>query len=168
LKKRLDRLLLFFYIFEIMPKKLTPEAYEKLKKELEYLKTEGRREIAERLRHTASFGDLSENFAYQQAKEDQGFLERRIAQLESILSDAVIITRVRNKKVVNIGSVVTILFDDKEQKLQIVEPEEANPTEEKISFKSPLGQAILGKKVGDEAIVETPNGKIKCKILKIE
>jgi transcription elongation factor GreA len=159
---------LFFYIFEIMPKKLTPEAYEKLKKELEYLKTEGRREIAERLKHTASFGDLAENFAYQQAREDQGFLERRIAELESILNDAVIITNRGNKKVVDIGSVVTILFDGEEQKLQIVEPEEANPTKRKISSKSPLGQAILGKKVGDETFVQTPNGKIKCKILKIE
>jgi transcription elongation factor GreA len=159
---------LFFYIFEIMPKKLTPEAYEKLKKELEYLKTEGRREIAERLRHTASFGDLTENFAYQQAKEDQELLEMRIAELESILGDAVIITKRKGKKIVDVGSVVTILFDGEEQKFQIVEPEEADPTEGKISFKSPLGQAILGKRVGDETIVETPSGKIKCKILKIE
>lgn len=151
-----------------MPKRLTPEAYEKLKKELEYLKTEGRREIAERLKYTASFGDLTENFAYQQAREDQEFLERRIAELESILSDAVIITKRKNKKTVDVGSIVTLLFDGKEQKFQIVEPEEANPTEGKISFKSPLGQAILGKKPGDETIVETPNGKIKCKILKIE
>ena len=151
-----------------MPKKLTPEAYKKLKKELEYLKTEGRREIAERLKHTASFGDLTENFAYQQAKEDQEFLERRIAELESILSDAIIITKRKNKKTVDVGSIVTLLFDGEEQKFQIVEPEEANPTEGKISFKSPLGQAILGKKPGEETIVETPNGKIKCKILKIE
>jgi transcription elongation factor GreA len=83
-----------------MPKKLTPEAYEKLKKELEYLKTEGRREIAERLKHTASFGDLSENFAYQQAREDQQMLEMRIAELEAILNDAIIITKRKNKKVV--------------------------------------------------------------------
>jgi transcription elongation factor GreA len=151
-----------------MPKRLTPEAYEKLKKELEYLKTEGRREIAERLRHTASFGDLTENFAYQQAKEDQELLEMRIAELESILGDAVIITKRKGKKTVDVGSVVTILFDGEEQKFQIVEPEEADPTEGKISLKSPLGQAILGKRVGDEAIVEAPNGKIKCKILKIE
>jgi transcription elongation factor GreA len=151
-----------------MPKKLTPEAYEKLKKELEYLKTEGRREIAERLKHTASFGDLSENFAYQQAREDQQMLEMRIAELEAILNDAIIITKRKNKKVVDVGSLVTLLFDGKEQKFQIVEPEEANPTERKISFKSPLGQAIFGKKPGEETIVETPNGKIKCKILKIE
>jgi transcription elongation factor GreA len=151
-----------------MPKRLTPEAYEKLKKELEYLKTEGRREIAERLKHTASFGDLRENFAYQQAKEDQELLERRIAELESILGDAIIITKRKGKKIVDVGSVVTILFDGEEQKFQIVEPEEADPTEGKISFKSPFGQAILGKRVGDETIVETPSGKIKCKILKIE
>jgi transcription elongation factor GreA len=151
-----------------MPKKLTPEAYEKLKKELEYLKTEGRREVAERLKHTASFGDLSENFAYQQAREDLQMLERRIAELEAILNDAVIITKRKNKKVVDIGSLVTLLFDGEEKKFQIVEPEEANPTEGKISFKSPLGQAIFGKKVGEEVIVETPNGKVKCKILKIE
>jgi transcription elongation factor GreA len=151
-----------------MPKKLTPEAYEKLKKELEYLKTEGRREVAERLKHTASFGDLSENFAYQQAREDLQMLERRIAELEAILNDAVIITKRKNKKVVDIGSLVTLLFDGEEQKFQIVEPEEANPTEGKISFKSPLGQAIFGKKVGEEVMVEIPNGKVKCKILKIE
>jgi transcription elongation factor GreA len=109
---------------------------------------------------------LTENFAYQQAKEDQELLAMRIAELESILGDAVIITK--RQKIVDVGSVVTILFDGEEQKFQIVEPEEANPTEGKISFKSLLGEAILGKKVGDEAIVEAPNGKIKCKILKIE
>jgi transcription elongation factor GreA len=151
-----------------MPKKLTPEAYEKFKKELEYLKTVGRKEIAERLKRTASFGDLSENFAYQQAKEDQAFLEGRIAELEAILNDAIVIGKRQNKKVVNLGSKVTVMFDGQKQKFQIVEPEEADSTKGKISFKSPLGQAILGKKPGDETIVETPNGKIKCKILKIE
>jgi transcription elongation factor GreA len=151
-----------------MPKKFTPETYEKLKKELEDLKTKGRREIAERLRHTASFGDLSENFAYQQAREDQQMLERRIAELESILKDAVIINKEHDKKIVDIGSVVTLFFDGEEKKFQIVEPEEANPEEGKISSKSPLGQAIFGKKVDEEVIVETPNGKVRCKILKIE
>jgi transcription elongation factor GreA len=151
-----------------MPKKFTPETYEKLKKELEDLKTKGRREIAERLKHTASFGDLSENFAYQQAREDQQMLERRIAELESILKDAVIITKEHDKKIVDIGSVVTVVFEGKEKKFQIVEPEEANPEEGKISSKSPLGQAIFGKKVDEEVIVETPNGKVRCKILKIE
>ena len=151
-----------------MPKKLTPEAYEKLKKELEYLKTEGRREIAERLKHTASFGDLSENFAYKQAREDQELVEMRIAELESLLKEAVIITRKKDKNTVDVGSVVTLLFNGQEQKFQVVEPEEANPVERKISFKSPLGQAIFGKKIGEETVFETPNGKVKCKILKID
>jgi transcription elongation factor GreA len=151
-----------------MPKKLTPEAYEKLKKELKYLETEGRREIAERLKHTASFGDLSENFAYQQAKDDQALIERRIAELKAILSDAILVTKNENKKVVDVGAVVTVVFNGEKQKFQIVEPEEADPTEGKISLSSPLGQAVFGKKPGDETIVETPNGKIKCKILKIE
>jgi len=151
-----------------MPKRLTAEAYEKLKKELEYLKTEGRKEVAERLRHTASFGDLSENFAYQQAREDQELLEKRIAELEDILNDAIIITKRRNKNIVDIGSIVTVVFNGQKQKFQIVEPEEANPSEGKISFRSPLGQAIFGKKTGSAVIVETPQGKFKCKILKIE
>jgi transcription elongation factor GreA len=151
-----------------MPKKLTPEAYEKLKKELEYLKTEGRREIAERLQYAASFGDFSENAAYQQAKDEQGFLESRIAELEEILSEAIIITKSRNKTTVDLGSVVTLVFNGEKRTFQIVEPEETDPTKGKVSFESPLGQAIFGKKVGDEAIVETPNGKMKCKILKIE
>jgi transcription elongation factor GreA len=151
-----------------MPKKLTPEAYQKLKRELEYLKTEGRREVAERLKHTASFGDLSENFAYQQAKEDQAFIERRIAELETILNDAIIITKGKNKKIIDVGSLVILIFNGEKQKFQIVEAEEADPAAGKISFKSPLGQAILGKKPGEEAIVETPGGKIKCKILEVE
>jgi transcription elongation factor GreA len=151
-----------------MPKKLTPKSYEKLKKELEYLKTEGRKEISERLRHTASFGDLSENFAYQQAKEDQAFLEGRIAELEAILNDAVLIEKKQNNEIVDIGSRVTLLLGNQEQTFEVVEPEEANPIERKISSKSPLGKAIFGKKVGEEVVAETPNGKIKCKILKIE
>jgi transcription elongation factor GreA len=151
-----------------MPKKLTPEAYEKFKKELEYLKTVGRKEIAERLKQTASFGDFSENFAYQQAKDDQAFLEGRIAELEAILNNAIVIGKRQNKKVVNLGSKVTVMFDGQKQKFQIVEPEEADPTEGKISPKSPLGKAVFGKKVGDEVFINSPQGKRRCKILKIE
>jgi transcription elongation factor GreA len=151
-----------------MPKKLTKQTYEKLKKELEYLKTKVRKEIAKRLEETAAFGDLSENFAYQQAKEDQAFFENKIAQLEKILSNAIIIDKKQNKEIVDIGSEVTVVFDGKTQKFQIVEPEEADPKEGKLSFKSPLGQAIFGKKPGKEIVVETPKGKLKCKILKIK
>jgi transcription elongation factor GreA len=158
----------FSYKYDIMPKRLTPKTYEKLKKELEYLETEGRREIAERLRHTSSFGDLTENFAYQQAREDQALLERRIAELKAILQDAILITENENKDKIGIGSLVTVILDGNQQKFQIVEPEEADPIEGKISLQSPLGQAIFGKKVGDEVTVKTPNGIMKCKIVKIE
>ncbi len=151
-----------------MPKKLTQKTYEKLKKELEYLETEGRKEIAERLRHTSSFGDLSENFAYQQAREDQALLERRIAELKSILNGAIIIEENKTRNVVEVGAKVTLLLDGQENQFQIVEPEEANPFEGKISLESPLGRALLGKKAGEEVLADTPKGKIKCKILKIE
>jgi len=151
-----------------MQKRLRKETYEKLKRELEYLKTEGRKEIAERLRYTSSFGDLSENFAYQQAREDQQLLELKIAELESILKDAIVISEKEVKDIVDIGSKVILDVRGEKQEFQLVEPEEANPLEGKISFKSPIGSAIFGKKVGDEVEFETPMGKSKCKILKIE
>jgi len=151
-----------------MPKKLTSEAFEKFKRELEELKVKGRKEIKERLKHTASFGDLSENFAYQQAKDDQAFIERRIAELEALLNQSIVIEKKQNKKVVDIGSCVTVIFGGKKEKYKMVEPEETNLLEGKISSKSPLGQAIFGKKTGEEIEVNSPKGKVKCKILKIE
>jgi len=150
-----------------MAKYLTSEGLEKLKKELNYLKTVKRREIAGRLRHTASFGDLSENFAYQQAKEDQAFLEGRILELKEIICQAKIIEKKENGKV-QIGSMVLINSNGDKEKFQIVEPEEANPQEGKISYQSPLGEALLGKSVGAKIKMKTPEGKIQYKILKIE
>jgi transcription elongation factor GreA len=151
-----------------MKRKITLETFKKLKEELEYLKKEKRREIARILKHTASFGDLSENFAYQQAKEEQAFVEGRIRELESILSEAEILQNNESKTIVDVGSVVTLTSNGKEEKFQIVDPEEANPKERKISLKSPLGQALINKKVGDTVEIQTLNGKIKYKILKIE
>jgi transcription elongation factor GreA len=151
-----------------MKRKITLETFKKLKEELEYLKKEKRREIARILKHTASFGDLSENFAYQQAKEEQAFVEGRIRELESILSEAEILQNNESKTIVDVGSVVTLTSNGKEEKFQIVDPEEANPKERKISLKSPLGQALINKKAGDTVEIQTLNGKIKYKILKIE
>ncbi len=149
-----------------MKKYLTKETLEKLKKELEELKTVKRKEIAERLKHTASFGDLSENFAYQQAKEDQAFIEGKILKLEQIINNAEAIETVSRDKV-QLGSIVTLDSQGKNQKFQIVEPEEAVPQEGKISFKSPLGESLLGKSVGDVVKISTPDGEIKYKIVKI-
>ncbi len=150
-----------------MPKYLTSEGSEKFKKELNYLKTVKRKEITECLRHSISFGDLSENFAYQQAKEDQAFLEGKILELEKIIRNAKIIEKKKTEKV-QIGSIVIVSSDNKKQKFQIVESEEANPLEGKISFQSPLGKALLDKSVGNSIKTETSEGKIQYKILKIE
>lgn len=153
-----------------MPKYLTKEKYEKLKKELEYLKTEKRKEIAKLLKHAASFGDLSENFAYQQAKEEQAFLEGRIKELEAILAQAKIIEN-KKKDTVQIGSIVylrEIKKGAKTEKYQIVDPVEADPFENKISFKSPLGKELLGKKSGEKVELKIDSGKIRYLIVKIE
>ena len=149
-----------------MEKYLTPEGLEKFKKELAELKNVKRKEIAQRIKYAASFGDLSENFSYQQAKDDQGFLERRILELEKIISQAKVIERGDGKKV-QIGSVVTVSINNKKQKIQIVEPEEVSFQESKISFKSPLGEALMGKSAGKIINVQTPAGKMQYKIIEI-
>ena len=153
-----------------MQRYLTSEGFEQFKKELKHLKTIGRKEIAERIKHAASFGDLKENFAYHQAKEDQGFLEGKILELTSIIREAKIIEKPKNgeeKDKVQIGSIVTISSNGSKQKFQIVGPEEANPLKEKISMQSPLGKAVLGKSLLEDFTVETPEGKVQYKIIEI-
>ena len=132
-----------------MAKYLTPEGYKKLKEELEYLKTIKRKEIAKQIKEAASFGDLKENAAYQIAKENQSFLEGRILELEEILKNAKIIQS-QNKDKVEVGSIVVLQHKGKKEKYQIVGPEESNPFEGKISYQSPFGEKILGKKKGDK------------------
>ena len=153
-----------------MARYLTKEGFEELKKELEYLKTTKRKEIAEKIKHAASFGDLKENFAYHQAKEDQAFLQGKILELEAIIRDAKIIEKVKegNQDRVQVGSVVTLSSNGNKQRFQIVGPEEANPMKEKISLASPLGKSVLGKAISEMVSVETPGGKMKYKIIKIE
>ena len=150
-----------------MSKYLTPEGLEKLKKELAYLKTVKRKEIAQKLKHAASFGDLSENFAYQQAKEEQAFLEGKILELEEIISQAKVIKK-RSKGKVEMGSIVVVASNNEKYKFQIVSPQEADPLEGKISFESPLGKALMGKSKGAKITVTTPEGKTQYKILEIE
>ena len=150
-----------------MPKYFTPEGLEKIKKELNYLETVKRKEIAAQLKHAASFGDLSDNAAYQIAKETQAFLEDKILDLKELVRSAKVVEKKRTDRV-QIGSIVLVVSDNEKQKFQIVEPEEANLQERKISFKSPLGKALLGKSVGVKIKIETPGGEIQYKILKIE
>ncbi|MBI3161456.1 MAG: transcription elongation factor GreA [Chloroflexi bacterium] len=148
---------------------LTPEGEEKLKAELEELKGPKREELSKRLRSAIQMGDLSENADYHKAKEDQGFLEGRIQELEAILRNSVIIEKTQSKGIVSIGSHVTIQeanFDP--ETYHLVGPTEADPRKGKISYESPIGRSLLDKKVGDVAEAETPGGKIKFKIIKIE
>lgn len=157
-----------------MPKYLTKESLEKFKKELDYLKTEKRKEIGEKLKVAISFGDLSENAAYQQAKEEQSFLEGRILELEQLIKNAEIIEKNHHTGWVQVGSDVYLnnlaekkKFFKKPEKFQIVGATEADPLAGKISSESPLGKALLNKPKGAIVEIETPRGKVRYKIAKI-
>ncbi|MFA5009576.1 MAG: transcription elongation factor GreA [Candidatus Paceibacterota bacterium] len=152
-----------------MDKYLTKEGLEKLKQELEHLKKEERIKIAEELKEAISFGDLSENAAYDEAKENQAFLEGKIVELEKLINNAKVIEESNgNQGWVKVGSYVTV--DDGKEKIeyQIVGEEEANPIEKRISFKSPLGQALMEKPKGAVVEVKTLKGSIKYKIVSIK
>ncbi len=148
---------------------LTPEGKQKLEEELEDLKTNKRRELAERLNFAIKQGDLSENADYIAAKEDQAFLEGRIRTIEGMLRHVTIIEE-QTGGAVRIGSCVTVAevgFDDPET-FNMVGAVEADPTKGKISNESPLGKALLGKQVGDEVEIDAPGGRIRFKIVAIE
>jgi transcription elongation factor GreA len=151
---------------------LTPEGFEKLKGEIEYLRTEKRREVAERIKEAREFGDISENAEYDHAKNEQAMLEARISQLEEKLRGATIVDRKSvEKDVVSVGSRVRVK-DQKSGKsalYQIVGSAEAEPAENKLSNESPVGQALLGHKRGDVVTVTVPRGpNRKLKITKVE
>ncbi len=149
------------------PTFLTPEGRTKLEAELEHLRTVRRAEIAEAIHTAKEEGDITENSAYDQAKEDQAFVEGRIMTLEQMLKNAVMIDKVRGADIVGLGSVVTVLerggSDD--ETFQIVGSAEADPTRGKISNESPVGRALLGKRAGDEVQVRIPDG---VRVLKIQ
>jgi len=147
---------------------LTKEGLEKLRKEIEYLKKEGRREIAERLERAKEYGDLSENSEYIDAKEAQGKLESRIFELEEIIRNAVLIKKNLQKDIVGVGSTIEVQKGFKTFRYTIVGSREAKPEANLISNESPLGKAFLGRKIGDIVEINTPSGKTKYKIVKIE
>ena len=150
---------------------LTPEGYERLKEEIEYLSTEKRRDVADRIRIAREFGDISENAEYDHAKNEQAMLEHRIAQLEErLLAARVIDKKEISKDVVSVGSKVKLRDVDAKQTVEyfIVGSAEANPAEHKLSNESPVGRAIIGKKKGETVEVQTPRGKaLKYKIMEI-
>lgn len=150
------------------PNYLTPEGEAKLMAELKDLKGPRREELALRLRSAIQMGDLSENADYHKAKEDQGFLEGRIQEIESILRNSILIEK-NNSDSVSIGAHVTIQEEGFDPETYfIVGPTEADPRQGRISHESPIGIALMNKKVGQVAEAETPGGKIKFKIIKIE
>ena len=147
---------------------LTPEGEIKLKAELAELTCPRREELSKRLRSAIQMGDLSENADYHKAKEDQGFLEGRIQEIESILRTAVIIEK-QQGGVIGVGAHVTMQEEDFDpETFYLVGAKEADPRNGKISNESPIGKALLDHKVGDVVEAETPGGKIKFKILKVE
>jgi transcription elongation factor GreA len=150
-----------------MVKYFTAQGLEKLKKELDYLEKVKRKEVSERLRHTAAQGDLKENAGYHAAKEQQGFVEGRIKELKEIVSQAKIIEKKKGDQV-QIGSFVCLESDEGEETFQLVGPEEADISQGKISFKSPLGGAILRKKKGEVIEIDVPDGKKKYEIIEIK
>lgn len=149
---------------------LTDEGALRLKAEVEQLKGSERKLLAKRLRDAIQMGDLSENADYHKAKEDQSFLEGRIQELEVLLQNAVIVdTSQVEGDTAQIGTTVTVQEEDlPPERYYLVGAKEADPRSGRISNESPVGNALLGKKAGDMVVVQTPNGSMKLKILKIE
>lgn len=149
---------------------LTEEGAARLREELEQLRGPERQELARRLRSAIQMGDLSENADYIKAKEDQGFLEGRIQELEYLLKNATIVEDNGAKMdIVDIGARVTIQEEDyPPETFRLVGVKEADPSDGRISHESPIGQALMGRRSGDLVTVETPGGKIKLKVLDIE
>ncbi len=150
--------------------KLTREGFEELSAKLEVLKA-SRSDIAEKLKTARSFGDLSENSEYDEAKSEQAKLEAEINDIEAILTRAVIVEDDGNAEVVHIGSVVTIKSTAKgsaERVFTITGFAQADSIQGKISDESPVGKALMGHKVGDKVLVETPSGTVTYKITKLD
>ncbi|HHY14393.1 MAG TPA: transcription elongation factor GreA [Thermoanaerobacterales bacterium] len=149
---------------------LTPEGLEKLEKELEYLKTVKRREIAEKIKIAIGFGDITENAEYEEAKNEQAFAEGRIATLEKMLRNAKVIDDSDIvTDVVGVGTKVKIKDMELGDEIEytIVGSAEADPTNYKISNESPVGKSLLGKKIDDIVEIDVPAGVIKYKVLEI-
>ncbi len=151
-----------------MTEYISKEKSKELTEELDFLKTTRRKEIAEKLEFAKSLGDLSENAEYHEARQEQATIEDRIMTLETILSSAEIITTPKGGgDIVRVGSVVKIERNGKKEEYTIVGLEEVNTVENKISNKSPLGAALVGKSKGETCSYTTPKGDVSCKILSL-
>ena len=151
--------------------KLSAERLQELKDELVYLKTVREKEVADQIKEARSFGDLSENSEYDEAKNEQGKLYSRIAEIEAMLENAEIISEdMKNSNLVHLGSDVTVVFVQNGMKktFSIVGTQEVDILNNKISNESPIGKALVGKAVGERAVAETPAGPMEMEILQID
>lgn len=147
---------------------LTKEGLAELKREYDELVNTKRPIAVKRLADARELGDLSENSEYAAAKQDLSFMDGRILELEEILHNAKLISTNHTKSMVDVGCKVTLHVGDKEEEFMLVGEWEADPMQKKISHESPLGKALMGKKVGEKVEVEAPAGKVMYKILSIE
>jgi len=150
---------------------LTKEGYEKLKNELDHLKTTKRREISRAIGEAIKQGDISENAEYDAAKDEQAHIEKRIAELEEKLAQAQIIDQAdMPADIICIGKTVELLDIAKNDKIEytLVDPSEADFKNGKISIASPVGKGLVGRKAGDETEIEVPSGLLKYKVLEIK
>jgi transcription elongation factor GreA len=150
-----------------MPQYFTKEGLEKLKEELKFLKTVETKRITKLISEAAAFGDLKENAAYHDARDKMAFLRGRIEQLEYAINEAVVLEKTNSDKV-EVGSEVLINFGGEEEKYLVVAPTEADILKNKISYQSPLGKALMGKKSGAEFNFTSGEKNIKIKILEIK
>ena len=152
--------------------KLSPERFQALQEELVYLKTVREKEVADQIKEARSFGDLSENSEYDEAKNEQGKLYSRIAEVEGILQNCVVIEEEydENSSTVRLGSKVTVLDKEfnEEEVYEVVGSQEADPMNGWISEDSPFGKALLGKAIGEEVVVDAPVGTLRYQIVNVE
>ena len=153
--------------------KMSQERLEELKKELNYMETVREKEVSEQIKEARSFGDLSENSEYDEAKTEQGKLYSRIAEYKDLIEHAEIVDNVDHnlpKDAVTLGSFVTVrdLDDEFEDKYEIVGSQEANPREGRISDDSPVGKGLIGHRAGDTVTIAAPAGEIRLEVLSVE
>lgn len=146
---------------------ISKNGLENLKKELHYLKTDKRREVADRIEKAKELGDLRENADYTEAKEELSFAEGRIIELEDTINRAVVI-EAQKSDAVTIGAKIVVKSHDKEKEFMLVGSQEADPVCGMISNESPLGQALIGKKIGEVAEVQAPSGTIRYTVIAID
>lgn len=151
-----------------MAEYFTKDGLAELKKKLEYLKKVKQKEVAEQLKKAASFGDFSENAAYDQAKEARAFLRGEILRLEKLIANAKVIKKKEGGDRVEIGSTVVLVSENGQDKYMIVGPEEADIAAGRLSYGSPLGKSLLKKKVQEEVKIQAAGRQIKYRIIKIE